>query len=274
MMISLQTSPLRRWSAVALVAIALFLGSCTQDSAEPPTPEAPTATEEVAPEPAADPTANLPQLNGSATVALTVNGGRIVIEVDGENAPVTAGNFVDLVERNIYNGVLFHRVVREPQPFVVQGGDPQTTDPNVSPQMYGTGGFTDPATGQTRMIPLEIKPAGAEEPVYGQTLDQAQVGADPVLRHERGAVAMARSQMPNSASSQFYITLADIPFLDGDYAVFGYVTEGLDVVDGIEQGDQIESAEVIAGLDNLVSPDSGAEDNGAEGNDAEDSGAE
>jgi peptidyl-prolyl cis-trans isomerase B (cyclophilin B) len=260
MMKSLQTSPLRRWSAVALVAIALFLGSCTQDSAEAPAPEAPETTEEVAPEPAADPTADLPQLNGSATVALTVNGGRIVIEVDGENAPVTAGNFVDLVERGIYNGVLFHRVVREPQPFVVQGGDPQTTDPNVSPQMYGTGGFTDPATGQSRMIPLEIKPAGAEEPVYGQTFDQAQIGENPVLRHERGAVAMARSQMPNSASSQFYITLADIPFLDGDYAVFGYVTEGLDVVDGIEQGDQIESAEVISGLENLVTSADGADE--------------
>lgn len=266
MMTSLKTSPLRRWgavaSAVALVAIALLLGSCTQDSAEAPDPATPAATENVAPEPAAavDPTANLPQLNGSATVALTVNGGQIVIEVDGENAPVTAGNFVDLVERGIYNGVLFHRVVREPQPFVVQGGDPQTTDPNVSPQMYGTGGFTDPATGQPRMIPLEIKPVGAEEPVYGQTFGQAQISASPVLRHERGAVAMARSQMPNSASSQFYITLADIPFLDGDYAVFGYVVEGLDVVDGIEQGDQIERAAVISGLDNLVSPAAAADE--------------
>ena len=63
---------------------------------------------------------------------------------------------------------------------------------------------------------------------------------------------MARSQFPDSASSQFYFALADLPFLDGSYAVFGYVAEGLDVVDVIQQGDVIESAQVIEGLDNLV----------------------
>ena len=63
---------------------------------------------------------------------------------------------------------------------------------------------------------------------------------------------MARSQFPDSASAQFYFALADLPFLDGSYAVFGYVTEGLDVVDAIQQGDVIESAAVIEGLDNLV----------------------
>lgn len=62
---------------------------------------------------------------------------------------------------------------------------------------------------------------------------------------------MARSQAPDSASSQFYFTLAELPFLDGNYAVFGYVTEGMDVVDAIQQGDRIESARVVAGLDNL-----------------------
>jgi peptidyl-prolyl cis-trans isomerase B (cyclophilin B) len=62
---------------------------------------------------------------------------------------------------------------------------------------------------------------------------------------------MARSQLPNSASSQFYITLADVPFLDGSYAVFGYVTSGMDVVDAVQQGDTIESARVIEGAENL-----------------------
>jgi peptidyl-prolyl cis-trans isomerase B (cyclophilin B) len=88
----------------------------------------------------------------------------------------------------------------------------------------------------------------------GQTLQQARVSDPPQLRHTRGAVAMARSQMPNSASSQFYITLTDLPFLDGSYAVFGYVTEGMEVVDAIQQGDVIESATVLTGLDNLQQP--------------------
>jgi peptidyl-prolyl cis-trans isomerase B (cyclophilin B) len=73
----------------------------------------------------------------------------------------------------------------------------------------------------------------------------------PELEHTRGAVAMARSQFPDSASSQFYFTLADLSFLDGNYAVFGYVTSGMEVVDQIQQGDKIESAKVTAGLENL-----------------------
>ena len=185
---------------------------------------------------------DLPKLNGTATVVMTVNGSPITIEVDGKDAPITAGNFVDLVEQGFYDGLVFHRVVKSPQPFVVQGGDPQGN---------GTGGFTDPETSQPRYIPLEIKPEGAEEAVYGKTLKQAGVSEPPVLQHTRGAVAMARSQMPNSASSQFYFALTDLGFLDGDYAVFGHVTDGMNVVDQIKQGDRIESAKVVEGLENL-----------------------
>jgi peptidyl-prolyl cis-trans isomerase B (cyclophilin B) len=72
-----------------------------------------------------------------------------------------------------------------------------------------------------------------------------------VLKHKRGAIAMARSQMPDSASSQFYFALSDLEFLDGDYAVFGYVTKGMEVVDKIKQGDSIQSAQVISGIENL-----------------------
>jgi peptidyl-prolyl cis-trans isomerase B (cyclophilin B) len=133
-------------------------------------------------------------------------------------------------------------VVKEPQPFVVQGGDPKGN---------GTGGFVNPETGQRRSIPLEIVPKGEEEPIYGKTLEQAGVDKGPELMHKRSALSMARSQMPNSASSQFFIALAELPFLDGDYAVFGEVTRGMDVVDQIQQGDRIESAKVISGLDNL-----------------------
>jgi peptidyl-prolyl cis-trans isomerase B (cyclophilin B) len=192
-----------------------------------------------------------PRLEGKATVEMIVNGSPIIIEVDGENAPISAGNFVDLVERGVYNGLIFHRVVKDPQPFVVQGGDPKGN---------GTGGFIDPATQKTRDVPLEIRVKDkndAEKPgelVYGQGLGQQSGIPNPsvVLPHKRGAVAMARSQMPNSASSQFYFTLSDdLGFLDGDYAVFGYVTSGMNVVDKIKQGDKIQSAKVVSGAENL-----------------------
>ncbi|WP_407947405.1 peptidylprolyl isomerase [Planktothrix serta] len=195
--------------------------------------------------------ANSPQLNGKATVVMTVNGSPITIEIDGTNAPITAGNFVDLVNKGVYDGLAFHRVVRDPQPFVVQGGDPQSKDPKFPSARLGTGGFIDPATSKERMIPLEIKPKGAEQPIYSKTLESARIKAAPVLSHTRGAVAMARSQFPDSASSQFYFALADLAFLDGSYAVFGYVTDGMDVVDQIKQGDRIESAKVTQGLENL-----------------------
>ncbi|MEM9805393.1 MAG: peptidylprolyl isomerase [Cyanobacteria bacterium P01_D01_bin.56] len=242
-----------RW-AIGLVA-ALLMVSCTagttgsSDSAAPAESTEPT---EVAVTPTVSAPEGLAELEGTATVELVVNGERILVEVDGTQAPVTAGNFVDLVERGVYDGTVFHRVVREPQPFVVQGGDPQSKDPAVPVQQLGTGGFVDPETQQKRVIPLEITPAGAEQPVYSQTFEMAGETAKPALQHTHGAVAMARSQFPDSASSQFYFALADLPFLDGSYAVFGYVTEGLDVVDAIQQGDVIESAVVIEGLDNLV----------------------
>jgi peptidyl-prolyl cis-trans isomerase B (cyclophilin B) len=134
---------------------------------------------------------------------------------------------------------------------VVQGGDPQSKDPNFPSARLGTGGFIDPATSKERMIPLEIKPKGAEQPIYSKTLEIARITAAPVLSHRRGAVAMARSQFPDSASSQFYFSLAELPFLDGSYAVFGNVTDGMNVVDKIQQGDRIDSAKVTQGLENL-----------------------
>lgn len=179
---------------------------------------------------------NLPQLEGIAKVELQINGSPIVIEINGTEAPTTAGNFVDLVSQGVYDGLVFHRVVPG---FVAQGGDPQGN---------GTGGFTDPATGSERRIPLEIKLDGEEKPVYSQ----AKLTASKVLlKHDRGVIAMARSAMPDSASSQFYIALEDLPSLDGDYAVFGKVLEGMDVVDKIKQGDRISTAKVIEGSGNL-----------------------
>ncbi len=197
---------------------------------------------------------DLPVLEGKATVEMVVRGSPILIEVDGENDPITAGNFVDLVNRGVYDGTVFHRVVKSPQPFVAQGGDPQSKDPSVPFPQLGTGAFVDPETQQKRWIPLEIKPEGADDPLYGKTLEVARISKPPKLKHTRGAVAMARSQVPDSASSQFYFALTDLGFLDGNYAVFGYVTSGMEVVDKIQPGDVIESAKVTEGLDNLKIP--------------------
>lgn len=186
---------------------------------------------------------NLPQLEGMAKVELQVNGSPIIIELNGTDAPMTAGNFTDLVSQGVYDGLVFHRVIPG---FVAQGGDPQGKDPNFRGQL-GTGGFTDPATGSERRIPLEIKLNGKDEPTYSK----AKLGSNVALKHDRGVIAMARSAMPDSASSQFYIALDDLPSLDGDYAVFGKVVEGMDVVNSIKQGDRIDSAKVIEGAENL-----------------------
>lgn len=182
-------------------------------------------------------------LPGKATVVQVINGQPVTIEVDGTNAPITAGNFVDLVERGVYNGVMFHRVVRQPEPFVVQGGDPRSRDATIPASALGTGNFIDPDTNQARFIPLEIKPQGAAQPVYSQVVTQT-----PQLKHTVGAVAMARATALDSASSQFYFALRDLPFLDGNYAVFGYVTQGFNTVNAVQQGDRISSAKVVQGI--------------------------
>jgi peptidyl-prolyl cis-trans isomerase B (cyclophilin B) len=196
--------PFQRLIVVSLLLGTLILGACdrpkTQADSSPSTPAA-TGTAV-----AANPSnkfPGLPRLNGKATVLMTLKGDKqITIELDGNNAPITAGNFVDLVQKGFYNGLNFHRVVRQPQPFVVQGGDPKGN---------GSGGYIPAGSTSERRIPLEIKPKGVAEPIYSQTINDV-----PELTHKRGTIAMARSQPTDSASSQFYFTLADIAFLDGN----------------------------------------------------------
>lgn len=261
----------RRWFLPLCLSCLLLVTACGSLTATTNTTNATNTTTEANNTPVATPTATLaekspspsnsntpvinsPQLTGEATVVMMVKGSPITIQVDGNKAPVTAGNFVDLVNKGVYDGLVFHRVVRDPQPFVVQGGDPQSKDEKFPVGRLGTGGYIDPQSGAERYIPLEILPADSKEsdkPVYSATLEEAGIKKKPALTHRRGAVAMARSNLPDSASSQFYFALADLPFLDGSYAVFGYVTEGMDVVDQIQQGDRIESAKVTAGLENL-----------------------
>ncbi|MFB2935499.1 peptidylprolyl isomerase [Aerosakkonemataceae cyanobacterium BLCC-F154] len=234
-----------RWLVSLIIVGGLFLGGCTSPEVSSQTSENSSTTTPVSVTQANNPQMNnLPRLEGNATVVMVVNGSPITIEIDGNNAPITGGNFVDLVERGFYNGLTFHRVVKSPEPFVAQGGDPQGT---------GMGGFVDPETKRPRNVPLEIKLKGQDQPSYGKAVGRQAGYSDPqvLLNHKKGAIAMARSQAPDSASSQFYFALSDIDFLDGDYAVFGYVTEGMDVVEGIKQGDKIESAKVTKGAENL-----------------------
>jgi len=147
-------------------------------------------------------------------VEMDTNKGTIKIEIFADEAPITSKNFLDLVDRGFYNGLTFHRY--EPG-FCIQGGDPRGT---------GTGGFVDPSTGRERTIPLEVTPK---------------------LKHsEAGILAMARSNNPNSASSQFYFTLGPASFLDGQYAVFGKVIDGLNVVKELRKGDKMTKVSVLA----------------------------
>ncbi|MFN6036566.1 MAG: peptidylprolyl isomerase, partial [Dolichospermum sp.] len=176
-----------------LIIFALTLGGCTsgiESSNTSPTSAATTSTETVSKttNESIPSIKDLPRLEGKATVVMTVNGAPITIELDGINAPITAGNFVDLVQKGVYDGLVFHRVVRDPQPFVAQGGDPQSKDPKFPANRLGTGGYIDAKTGSERRIPLEIKPKGANEPIYSQTITEK-----PELQHKQGSIAMARS---------------------------------------------------------------------------------
>jgi peptidyl-prolyl cis-trans isomerase B (cyclophilin B) len=260
---------LRAFCVVTILGCLLLTTGCNKTTAPDAIAGSPTASPSASPSPSTNPSASpsaddakkekdkapaqfpeLARLEGKATIVMTVKGAPITMEVDGTNAPITAGNFVDLVDKKVYDGLIFHRVVRQPQPFVVQGGDPQGKDPNVSSERLGTGGYIDPATKSARNIPLEIK-TGDGKLLYSQTFEMAKITGAPKLRHTKGALSMARSAYPDSASSQFYVALADLAFLDGNYAVFGYVTQGMDVVDKIQQGDRIDSAIVTQGIENL-----------------------
>eukprot|EP00249_Psilotum_nudum_P015968 c25601_g1_i3 orf=109-1698(+) len=202
--------------------------------------------------------ASKPLLKGRATVEMKVkvkenpNLQDIVFRmvVDGYNAPVTAGNFVDLVERHFYDGMEIQRA----DGFVVQTGDPDGP----------AEGFVDPSTGKVRKIPLEIMVEGDTAPIYDATLEELGRYRDrPKLPFNAfGTLAMARDEFDdNSASSQIFwllkeseLTPSSANILDGRYAVFGYVTENQDYLADLKVGDMIESMKVVTGLDNLTNP--------------------
>ncbi len=142
---------------------------------------------------------NSDELSGKHHVEIVIRDyGTIAVELDADAAPITVANFLKLAKGGFYDGLTFHRIING---FMMQGGDPEGT---------GMGGSSEKIKGEF-----------------------SANGVKNDLSHTRGAISMARSQAMDSASSQFFIVHQDSTFLDGQYACFGYVTDGMDVVDVI-----------------------------------------
>lgn len=145
-------------------------------------------------------------LKGNYQVEIKIKDyGTIYAEIDADTAPITVTNFVNLCKNHFYDGLTFHRIIKD---FMIQGGDPNGD---------GTG--------------------GSDETIKGEFTDN---GVENPLKHTRGALSMARSQDNDSASSQFFIVQKTASHLDDQYAVFGYVYEGMDIVDKICDDVQVE----------------------------------
>ncbi len=140
-------------------------------------------------------------MNNNPIVTFEMKDGDVFyVELYPDVAPNTVNNFISLVKKGFYNGLCFHRVI---EGFMIQGGDPKGN---------GTGG-----------------------PGYTIRGEFSKNGFKNDLKHKRGVISMARSMMPNSAGSQFFIMHADAPHLDGQYAAFGQVIDGMDVIDKIAE---------------------------------------
>jgi len=191
---------------------------------------------------------DLPRLLGRATVQLTTTKGDLTAVVDGYNAPLTAGAFVDLVQRGFYDNLPF---TRAEDFYVLQTGDPAGPDD----------GYVDPKTRAERHVPLEIRVPGQEAPYYNQTFeDLGLFKAQPVLPfNAKGTLGWAHSdEHLDDGSSQFFLFLfepeltpAGLNLIDGRYAAFGYVVDGFGVLEELTADDGIVSAMVLEGADNL-----------------------
>ena len=167
-----------------------------EDVEEEPAAEQETQTEEQAEEQTEEPAAEPIGIHHAEIEVKDY--GTIKLELDGDTAPITVQNFMDLANKGFYDGLTFHRIMDR---FMIQGGDPLGN---------GTG--------------------GSDKNIKGEF---AMDGVDNNISHVKGVISMARAQDPDSASSQFFITVADSDFLDGQYAAFGHVTEGQEVADKI-----------------------------------------
>ncbi len=216
-------------ASAALATVLVLLAGCAAAPSRPAS-TAPAAVPATAPLASTGPETS-PGTTGATGPEVTIktDKGVVVVTLNTAKAPNTSANFLKLVEVGFYNGLRIHRVEAG---FVMQAGDPLTK-------------------GLSRQALLDIlarRQAGApaaKDPAIGTggpgwTIPFEDTG----LLHDRGVIAMARSQDPNSAGSQFYITLGAAHGLDGSYAVFGLVTKGMDVVDRLAVGDEIISATV------------------------------
>ena len=192
--------------------------------------------------------AALPRLLGRATVAIETTKGPLTAVVDGYNAPLTAGAFVDLVQKGFYDGLPF---TRAEDFYVLQTGDPKGPE----------SGYIDPKTKTERKVPLEIRVPGETSPFYNQTFeDLGRFKATPVLPFATlGTLGWAHSdEALDDGSSQFFfflyeaeLTPAGLNLVDGRYSAFGYVVDGFDVLEELGVDDGIVSARVIDGAENL-----------------------
>ena len=192
--------------------------------------------------------AALPRLLGRASVRLTTTKGDLIAVVDGYNAPLTAGAFVDLVQRGFYDKLPF---IRAEDFYVLQTGDPAGD----------ADGYIDPQTKAERNVPLEIKVPGQALPFYNQTFEELGLfKAEPVLPfNAKGTLGWAHSdESLGDGSSQFFLFLfepeltpAGLNLIDGRYAAFGYVVDGFDVMEELTADDGIVKATVIDGAENL-----------------------
>ena len=159
--------------------------------------------------------------NGNEIAVITTSKGVIRVQLAGNDAPIHVGNFVELAQKGFYDNLKFHRYVED---FVIQGGCPNTR-PLDSAQVAEAAG--NPFAG-----------LGTGGPGY--TIKE-EFTTNPNNSHEDGALAMARSQHPDSAGSQFYFCLGAQHFLDPNYTVFGQTIEGMDVIEQLRVGDVIDS---------------------------------
>ena len=198
---------MKRLISIILMAalLSLCLTGCgdTRENADKSTAKT-TKKESFAEKKDAD-TSNSQYLTGKHHAEIVIaEYGKLELELDADVAPITVTNFVNLAKKGFYNGLTFHRIMSG---FMIQGGYPNGD---------GTG--------------------GSEETIKGEFKSN---GIENTMSHKRGVISMARTQNdPDSASSQFFIVQADSDFLDGDYAAFGKVTAGMDIVDKICQSVQ------------------------------------
>ncbi|MBQ6928479.1 MAG: peptidylprolyl isomerase [Oscillospiraceae bacterium] len=179
--------------AFLLITVFVLLLTACGAQQKPAETPAPTAAAEAPAQTAAEPFQKLRHAE------LTVKDyGTIKLELDEQSAPITTANFIKLAQDGFYDGLTFHRIM---DGFMIQGGDPTGT---------GTGGSSETIKGEF-----------------------AKNGVNNPISHVKGVISMARANAPDSASSQFFITVADSTFLDGSYAAFGRVTEGMEIAEQI-----------------------------------------